>query len=161
MTIDSALLRQLRTQRGHVLAAVDGLDDDQLGRTAAPSGWTIAQLIQHLTLDDEMFWISGVIGGDPRAAQAVANGTDGWRAPVLSGSAAIRRYREECDRSDAVLARVDLADAPGWWPEGLFGGWRLRSNAEVLLHHVTETATHAGHLDLVREAIDGRQHLVV
>jgi hypothetical protein len=26
---------------------------------------------------------------------------------------------------------------------------------------ITETATHAGHLDAVRELIDGRQHLVV
>jgi CO dehydrogenase/acetyl-CoA synthase alpha subunit len=32
---------------------------------------------------------------------------------------------------------------------------------EITLHVITETACHAGHLDAVRELIDGRQWLVV
>jgi len=30
-----------------------------------------------------------------------------------------------------------------------------------VLHVIAETATHAGHLDAVRELIDGRRHLVM
>jgi hypothetical protein len=32
---------------------------------------------------------------------------------------------------------------------------------EVLLHVITETACHAGHLDAARELIDGRQWIVL
>ena len=32
---------------------------------------------------------------------------------------------------------------------------------EVVLHVITETATHAGHLDAVRELIDGRTWMVL
>lgn len=155
------LLRQLAAQRGHVLEAVDGLDDEAMATVVAPSGWTIAHLLGHLTLDDEMFWLSGVLGGDPRAPEAVAAGTDGWKASPLAGSAAVARYREECARSDEVLARIDLDAPPAWWPDELFGGWRLATGGEVLLHHILETATHAGQLDMARERIDGRQYLVV
>ncbi len=161
MTLHSMLLRQLAAQRAHVLAAVTGLDDDQLAAPAAPSGWSMAQLVQHLTLDDELFWISGVLDGDVRAREAVAASTDGWRAPALPGTEAIARYQAECERSDEVLARVDLDAAPAWWPAELFGAWRLATGADVLLHLVVETATHAGHLDLAREGLDGHQHLVV
>ncbi len=30
-----------------------------------------------------------------------------------------------------------------------------------VLHHLVETATHAGHLDVVRELLDGKQYLVL
>ena len=32
---------------------------------------------------------------------------------------------------------------------------------EVVLHVITETAVHCGHLDAVRELIDDKQHLVL
>jgi hypothetical protein len=31
----------------------------------------------------------------------------------------------------------------------------------VLVHVLVETATHAGHLDAVRELLDGRQYIVL
>jgi hypothetical protein len=37
----------------------------------------------------------------------------------------------------------------------------LHSLREIVLHVVTETATHAGHLDAARELIDGKLHLVL
>jgi hypothetical protein len=33
--------------------------------------------------------------------------------------------------------------------------------AGIMLHVITETAVHAGHLDAVRELIDGRQWIVL
>jgi len=51
--------------------------------------------------------------------------------------------------------------APALWPEELFGDWRLDNLREVILHVLTETAVHAGHLDAVRELIDGRTWLVL
>jgi Protein of unknown function (DUF664) len=54
-----------------------------------------------------------------------------------------------------------LDNAPAWWPEDLFGSWRLNDLREILLHVIAETATHAGHLDAARELIDGRQWIVL
>lgn len=51
-----------------------------------------------------------------------------------------------------------LDAAPAWWPE-FFANSRLDSVREVVLHVITETACHAGHLDAVRELIDGKQWL--
>jgi hypothetical protein len=43
----------------------------------------------------------------------------------------------------------------------LFPGLPVRDLRRVLLSVITETATHAGHLDAVRELIDGRTWLVL
>ena len=37
----------------------------------------------------------------------------------------------------------------------------MNSLREIILHTMTETACHTGHLDVVRELIDGRQWLVL
>jgi hypothetical protein len=50
---------------------------------------------------------------------------------------------------------------PAWWPEDQFGSRRLHSLEELVLHVITETACHAGHLDAARELIDGKQWLVL
>lgn len=52
----AALLGHLEAERKHVLAVADGLDEGNLIRAVAPSGWSIAQLLNHLTYDDEVFW---------------------------------------------------------------------------------------------------------
>lgn len=67
----------------------------------------------------------------------------------------IQRVRTET--SDALTGAGELAlDAePQWWPVGEWGGWRLHTFGEVLLHLLVETSCHAGHLDAARELIDG------
>lgn len=153
------LLAVLAAERAHVLAAVGGLGEADLRRSLVPSGWTIAQLLHHLAIDDELFWIGAVLAGDP---EAIAGVRDGWREPVVSGAAAIAGYRAQARRSDAFLATADLAAPPRWWPSpDVFGGQPFGDGYAVLHRVLVETATHAGHLDIVRELIDGTQHLVV
>lgn len=156
------LLGQLAAKRRHLLDAVDGLDEETAQRVLLPSGWTLPELLSHVTHDDELFWVSGVLGGDPRAAELLAANQDGWRLGAgISAADAVAGYTAECGRSDAVLAGIDLAAPVAWWPDGLFGDWRPATGTEVLVHLLVETATHAGHADAVRELIDGRQHLVL
>lgn len=153
------LLARLDAERGHVLAAVAGLSEEQLTRPAAPSGWSIAQLLQHLTYDDEIFWAGAVLGGDPECIGLLR---DGWQVPVTSGADAVARYERWRRRSDAVLAEADLDQPPRWWPpEEVFPFPPFADSRSCVLRLLVETATHAGHLDIVREHIDGRQHLVV
>jgi hypothetical protein len=70
-------------------------------------------------------------------------------------------YRQEIDRANAIITATPLDAAPAWWPPDLFGDWRLHNLREIILHVMTETACHAGHLDAARELIDGRRWLVL
>ncbi len=144
-----------------MLGTVEGLNEEALRRSVLPSGWNCLGLIGHLTNDVERFWFRCVVAGehDARAEtmwkrNAWAVGTDSTANDVLAG------YREEIAKSTAIIASSSLDAALAWWPEGLFGTWRLETVREVVLHVIVETATHAGQLDAVRELIDGKQWIV-
>ncbi len=154
-----ALLGALRAQREHVLEAVEGLPDEALRRPVLPSGWTCLGLVQHLTLDVERFWFRAVLAGE---RVELHSGDGGWRVPDgMSPPAVLELYRDEIRRSDAVARQRTLEADPAWWPIDLFPDLPVRDLRRVLLAVITETATHAGHLDAVRELIDGRAWLVL
>jgi uncharacterized damage-inducible protein DinB len=156
----TALLRFLQVQRDHVLGTVEGLSEEALRRPVLPSGWSCLGMVQHLTLSVERLWFRAVVAGDPEVIDLVGSQDSAWQ--VASGVPAadvLDRYRYEASLADAVIA-ASSADADlVWWPFPE-SEWRLHSLRDVLLHVITETACHAGHLDAVRELIDGRQWLV-
>jgi hypothetical protein len=155
------LIDTLTSQRRHVLGVVAGLTDADLRRPALPSGWTCAGLINHLALDVELFWFRAVIDGQPDAIAELDLIADAWQVdPGVPAEKILANYRKQVELADAVLAATDLDAAPAWWPREQFGGWRLDTNYEVLVHVITETACHAGHLDAARELIDGNQWFV-
>ncbi|GAB3536368.1 DinB family protein [Arthrobacter tecti] len=156
---DKLLLTQLVSERDHVLQGVEGLTDAEMARPLVPSGWTITRLLNHLAFDDEMFWISAVLGGDPEAIAALHNG---WASRPMTGTEAVSIYKDEIERSNKVLAKVDLNGPPCWWPPpSEFAAPPMREGREVVFRVLLETSTHAGHLDIVRELIDGHQNVVV
>ena len=63
---------------------------------------------------------------------------------------------------DAVIVATPLDMPPrqpdSWWQEAGIDFPDLRY---IMLHVITETSVHAGHLDAVRELIDGRQWIVL
>ena len=153
------LMDHLDAERSHVLAAVEGLGEADLTRAVAPSGWSMAQLLTHLTYDDEIFWGGAILGGDE---ECIALIQDGWKVPVASGADAVAQYRRWSRRSAAVIAQLDLDASPRWWPsKDVFPFPAFADARRCVLRLLVETATHAGHLDMAREGIDGRQHLVV
>lgn len=155
----AVLLANLDAERAHVLTAVEGLSEQDLTRAVAPSGWSIAQLLNHLAYDDEVFWSGAILGGDEECIGLIR---DGWKVPVSSGADAVAQYRRWVRRSDAVLAEVDLDAPPRWWPPAeVFPFPPFADARECVFRLLMETATHAGHLDIARERIDGHQHLVV
>ena len=62
------------------------------------------------------------------------------------------RYRQACERSRQV---VSSASGPDQLSVGTLGDGQHFTLRWVLLHLIEETARHAGHADLLREAIDG------
>jgi hypothetical protein len=154
------LLSHLEAQRQHVIGSLEGLDDAVLRRPVLPSGWSCLGLVQHLTLDVERFWFSGVVAADPSVT--AEEESTAWSVPSgVPAETVLAAYRDEVERSNAVIRATPAEAALGWWPAELFGTWRPDDVGEVLLHVITETAVHAGHLDAVRELIDGRQWRVL
>ena len=158
------LLDELHSARGHVLGILSGLDEDALHRAVIPSGWSCVQLVQHLALDVERFWFRQVMAGAAAAEHvpgSLQDLEDAWKVPPgRSAAEVIEGYRREIELADAAIADLALDAPPGWWPD-FFGDHRMHSLEEVVLHVIVETASHAGHLDIVRELIDGRQWMVL
>ena len=155
----AALLVSLEAQRAHVLAALDGLPDEALRRRLLPSGWTCLGVVQHLALDVERFWFRAVVAGEH---VELASGDEAWRvSPDTPARTVLDAYREETRLANAITQARPLDAAPAWWPVEIFENLPVRDLLGTALHVLTETACHAGHLDVVRELLDGHQHLVL
>jgi hypothetical protein len=157
----SALLASLTIQRNHVLGIVEGITEDQLRRPVLPSGWSCLGMVQHLTISDERFWFRGIVGGDSACVSASADEAKAeaiWQAaPDAPAAPVLEAYRQEIELADAVIAATPLDQPPAIWPTEIWPDWRLPNLRAVILHVITETACHAGHLDAARELIDGHQ----
>jgi Protein of unknown function (DUF664) len=100
--------------------------------------------------------------GEQVSDESAEAGADAWQVPAdLTAQAVLGLYRREIELANAVIAATALDAAPAWWPAELFGSWRMDDLREIILHVMTETACHAGHLDAVRELIDGRTWLIL
>ncbi|WP_369043130.1 DinB family protein [Streptomyces sp. Midd1] len=158
----TSLLKVLDGQRRHVLGILDGLDDDALRRPVLPSGWNCLGLVQHLALDVERFWFRGVVAGDEEIVRDLPTGHEAWNVgPETTAAVVLDGYRQETAAADAVITASPADAALAWWPHDLFGEPHVHTLRDVLLHVITETACHAGHLDAARELIDGRRWLVL
>lgn len=145
------MLKALNSQRDHVLGILDGLSDEALRRPVLPTGWSCLGLVRHLTVDVEQLWFRVVVAGERIQPDAV-----GWQVgPDEPAQAVLDAYRQETERANAVIAATPLDAPPAFWPAEQFGHWRLHDLRELIMHVITETACHAGHLDAVRELIDG------
>lgn len=140
----------LEWQRATVHLKAAGLSDVDAHRSTVPSPMiTFASLVSHLRWV-ERYWFGEVLGGaendapytkeDPDADFTVAAGRP--LAELLD------EYAAECAASRQVLARLD-PDTEVVFKE------KLMSVRWVVLHMIEETARHAGHLDIVRENLDG------
>jgi hypothetical protein len=157
-----ALLAALAGQRRHVLGILDGLDEQALRRPVLPSGWYCAGLVHHLALDVERFWFRAVFSAEQDVISGLDEQENAWRVPAgMPAESVLNLYRKEIELADAIITSSGLDDAPAWWPGDLFGSFRMHSLRELILHVITETACHAGHLDAARELIDGRKWLVL
>jgi uncharacterized damage-inducible protein DinB len=158
----AALLECLGVQRERVFGILDGLDETELRRPVLPSGWTSLGLVQHLALDVERFWFRAVVAGDRVAIDGLAKADQAWQVGSEVPSADLfELYRREINEANRIVAACSLGAEPAWWPGDQFGDRRAHTLRKIMLHVIAETACHAGHLDAVRELIDGRKWLVL
>ncbi len=147
------LLGYLDYFRGVVRDKLGGLPDDELRRSALPSGWTPLELVKHLTYV-ELRWLEW--GFEGRAVDDPwADHRDG-RWHVGAGETPqdlLTAFAERAARTRAIVEAHDLAErgrpGPRW------DGAEPATLERVLLHLLQEYARHVGHLDVVRELADG------
>lgn len=156
------LLSRLTGQREHVLAQLEGLTDEQLRRPVLPSGWSSLGLVRHLTLSDERYWFEVVVAGEPLAFWPEGDNGDWLVEPDESVEEVLAAYRTAIARADEIIAARPLDDPPRqpeqWWADA---GLAFPDLHSIIVHVLVDTSVHAGHLDAVRELIDGHQHIVL
>ena len=154
------LLEALAAHRGFLLHTVEGLTDDQARQRTTVSELTLGGLVKHVAMTEEA-WVTFILEGPATMAmtpESFAAHADGFVLrddETLAG--AIARYDEVARRTDDLVRTIDLdvsqplPEAP-WFPPGA-----TRTARRVFVHIVAETAQHAGHADIVREALDGQK----
>ncbi|MGC5021050.1 DinB family protein [Micromonospora sp. DT47] len=149
------LVQTLDRHRGFLRHTVRGLTDEQAAARTTVSELCLGGLIKHVAITEER-WMWFAVGG----AEAMQSEPVDWAAAfrmtegeTLAGL--LDHYAEVAARTDELIATLDLdashplPQAP-WFEPG--ASWSVR---RVLLHVLAETSQHAGHADILREAIDG------
>jgi hypothetical protein len=152
-----AVRRWIDDLRAAVERKADGLSAEQLAtRSVPPSSLSVLGLVRHLA-QMEHYWFVVTLSRAEEPQLYVEDGD--WDAQFRDAIAdpavvdeAFATWRSVRARADEVMDRLDAADLDFVWdPDDRIGSVR-----DALLQVVYEYARHAGHLDLLREAVDGR-----
>ncbi|MGI5132583.1 DinB family protein [Pseudonocardia sp. CA-107938] len=153
------LVRYLQRSRDAVLRGLDGLSEYDARRPVVPSGNNVLGLVKHLATM-ELDYLGSCVGrpAEPPvpwvADGSVDQSADTWASPEESRAEIVALYKRAWAHSDASVAALP-ADAPAhveWWPPER----QHTTLGHLLVHLVDETARHAGHVDILRELVDGR-----
>lgn len=157
------LLDTLAKHRHFLRFTTRDLTDEQAGQRTTASELCLGGLIKHVT-SAERNWADFIRKGPSAMADFTAMTEADWarRADefrMLPGdtlAGVLAAYEEVARQTDELIASLPdldaaqpLPKAPWFQPQAQ---WSAR---RVLLHIIAETAQHAGHADIIREALDG------
>ena len=161
------LLEALGTHRHFLRYTVRDLTDEQARQRTTVSELTLGGLIKHVSAI-ESGWVDFVLEG-PAAMGDYLTMTEEVMAqwanqfkllPEENLAGVLEDYAKVAQRTDEVVASLPdlsishpLPKAP-WFPPNT-----RRSARRVFVHIVGETAQHAGHADIIREALDGSKSM--
>ncbi|MFE0512505.1 DinB family protein [Streptomyces sp. NPDC058964] len=140
----------LQRHRDAILWKLEGLDDEQLRRPMTPSGTNLLGLVKHLA-SVEQGWFTETFGGETEPLWFDPyKGEDMTAGPGETAQRITAFYGRVRAAADRVIDGRSLDDLgrPAWREHQVSLRW-------VLVHMIAETARHAGHMDIVRELIDG------
>lgn len=140
----------LDRHRNVVLWKLDGLDDEQLRRPMTPSGTSLLGLVKHLAAV-EYGWFCDTFGREhePLPFDDQDPEADLRIEPHETTAGVVEFYGRARAAADLAIDELSVEDlGTAWFGDRVTLRW-------VLIHMVEETARHAGHLDIVRELIDG------
>jgi uncharacterized damage-inducible protein DinB len=146
----TTLLGFLQRQRDLVAWKVREASDETLASVRMPSGLTLHGIVRHLE-NVERGWFRDFFAGE-NVLQYDATDEDpdaAFRAEGIPMADLLAAYAAETARCDAVIAAAPSLDATASDEDGTY------SLRWVIVHMIEETGRHLGHIDLLREHIDG------
>jgi hypothetical protein len=153
----AALRRWLVDLRATVERKAEGLSPDQLAaRSVPPSSLSVLGLVRHLAQMEHYWFVKTLSRTDEPQLYAPDGDWDAQFRDAVADQAVIddafATWRGTCARADAVMDGLEPADLEFVWdPDDRIGSVR-----DALIQVLYEYSRHCGHLDLLREAIDGR-----
>ena len=142
--------------RETILWKLSGMSEGDLRKAIVPSGWSSLGMVKHLAYV-ERNWFRIRFAGEPELPVPWTDedpDADFRIEPDETTDQILQFYRDECDRSRSIAAGASLDDVAVQWPADRPP--EKRPNLRwIYVHMIEETARHAGHLDVVRELIDG------
>lgn len=149
-----ALEAFLDDQRDAVVRKASGVSEDDARRRLGPSATSLGGVVKHLRWV-ELGWFQGGVGQRDDAELPTPPWTDDdpdadFRLePDETLAGLIEGYLHQCRQSRETAARYPIDHT---FSDGHSNRKTLRW---VYLHMIEETARHAGHVDILREQIDG------
>jgi uncharacterized damage-inducible protein DinB len=140
----------LDRHRDVVLWKLEGLDDEQLRRSMTPSGTNLLGLVKHLGVV-EYGWFCETFGRETEPLPFDENDPDADLRvePGETTADIVAFYGRSRVAADRVIDELEVDDlGTAWFGDPVSMRW-------VLVHMIEETARHAGHMDILRELIDG------
>lgn len=149
------LQRYLQTGREALLWKLDGVSEFDARRPLTPTGSNLLGIVKH-TASVEAGYLGDCFGRPfeqtfPWFADDAEANADMWATADETLESIVDLYHRVWRNSDATIAALDL-DTAGhvpWWrtPEVTL--------QQILVHVIAETHRHAGHMDILREMVDG------
>jgi hypothetical protein len=146
----TSLRAALDRHRDVVVWKVEGLDDEALRRPMTPSGTNLLGLVKHLA-GVEYGWFCQTFGfaTEPLPDLDADEEADMRADPGESTTDILGFYDRARTAADQAIEATGLDDlGTAWFGDQVSMRW-------VLVHMLEETARHAGHMDVLRELIDG------
>jgi len=157
------LLASLAKQRHFMRYPTRGLTDDQAAKRTTVSELCLGGLIKHVAVTERQ-WARFIVEGpsvmsfDPAMMDIWADAFRMADGESLAGL--LEQYEHIASQTDELVRSLPdldtaqpLPEAP-WFEAGV--SWSAR---KVLLHIIAETSQHAGHADILREALDGAKSM--
>ncbi len=140
--------------RSRLVSKLRALPGDELRRSRLPSGWTPADLLNHLAYV-ELRWLEWAFEGRD-VEEPWADSRDGrWHvAASESLDDLVTALTAQAARTRAIVESHDLADVGQ--PGERWDGADPPALKRILFHLLQEYARHIGHLDIVSELAGGQ-----
>jgi uncharacterized damage-inducible protein DinB len=150
------LVGWLDMQRAIVRFKCEGLSDADAHRGVLPASplMTIAGVVSHLRWVENL-WFEVLLLGRPAVGPQFDEETEDadMRVEGIPLAQLLTEYESQCAVSNEIIAARSLDDV-GRHPDFRSAAANLRW---MVIHMIEETARHAGHLDAIRELLDGEK----
>ncbi|WP_371476833.1 DinB family protein [Kitasatospora sp. NBC_00315] len=161
------LLEQLGKARHFLRLTANELTDAQAAECSTVSELCVGGLVKHVTAVEKS-WIGFILEGPSAMPDFTAMTEEDWAhrqdgfrlLPGETLAGVLADYAEAARRTDDLVATLPDLDVSHPLPKApWFDGDVQWSARRVLLHVIAETAQHAGHADIIREALDGAKSM--